>query len=304
MPQITILLATYNGARYIEAQLASLAAQTHTDWRLLVSDDGSTDATLSIVRAFASRVSQPVEISQGPGRGASANFMRMAADPQVGGDYFAFCDQDDVWYPRKLERALEWLRPIGVSRPAVYGARTRLVDADGRPTGFSHRFQRAPSFGNALAQSIAGGNTMLLNRGAKQLFEAAGPLDVVSHDWWLYQLVAGAGGVILYDPEPCLDYRQHGQNAIGGNRTLRARLKRSRMAIAGGFRAWNDTNMAALQKSRHLLTREARSKLDAYERMRSSKLADRIGAFAGSGIRRQSVLGDIGLFCAAVLGKV
>lgn len=106
LPRITILLCTFNGARFLAAQLASIEQQTHSNWRLIVSNDGSTDDTLTIIRHFADRVCQPVEIRHGPGRGAAANFLSLATDPEIDGDLFAFCDQDDVWHPAKLSRAL------------------------------------------------------------------------------------------------------------------------------------------------------------------------------------------------------
>src|SRR5436190_2122456 len=96
-PCITILLCTYNGARFLATQLASLERQIHQNWKLFVSDDGSSDSTLAIVHHFAQRDPQAVEVRQGPRRGPSANFLSLATDPGVDGDYFAFCDQDGEW---------------------------------------------------------------------------------------------------------------------------------------------------------------------------------------------------------------
>jgi hypothetical protein len=75
-------------------------------------------------------------------------------------------------------------------------------------------------------QSIAGGNTMVFNPAAKALLEAAGSLNVISHDWWLYILVMAAGGKVYYDPTPYIYYRQHPAALIGGNTSLSAKLKR------------------------------------------------------------------------------
>ena len=234
-PCVTILLCTYNGARFLAAQLASIEQQSHQNWRLIVSDDGSADATLAIVQHFAQRTGKPVELRQGPRLGPAANFQTLAADPAITGDYFAFCDQDDVWHREKLTRALDWMRGAPSDVAAVYGARTRLVCAGGKPIGYSRHFRRPPQFANALVQSIAGANTMLFNGATKRLFEESGPLNVVSHDWWAYQLVSGSGGIVHYDPEPPLDYRQHEDNRIGSNRGLRAQSKRLRMVLNGGF---------------------------------------------------------------------
>jgi hypothetical protein len=230
--------------------------------------------------------------------------MALAADASIEGDYFAFCDQDDIWHHDKLERALAWMRTLPQDVSAVYGGRTRLVCSGGEPLGYSRRFSRPPSFANALVQSIAGANTMLFNRATKRLLEEAGPLDVVSHDWWAYQLVSGSGGVVHYDPEPHIDYRQHSANRIGSNKSVRARWKRLRMVLEGGFAVWNEINIAALQRSRHLLTDDARAALDTYDVMRTGSLAARLTTFAKSRMRRQTLLGNFALLAAVLLRKV
>ncbi len=303
-PRITVLMCTLDGGQFLPAQLASLEQQTHTNWRLIVSDDGSTDATLKIIENFAQRVLQDVEVRQGPQQGPSANFMSLATDRDIDGDYFAFCDQDDIWLPDKLRHALSWIRNVPSATPAVYGGRTRLVSAAGVPYGRAPLFAKAPSFANALAQSIAGANTMLFNRATKSMIEQVGPLTVVSHDWWLYQLVTGSGGIVHYDPVPKVDYRQHPGNIIGCNRGVRAQLKRVRMVFKGGFSGWNEINLAALQEVRHLLTDEARALMDDYQAMRRGNLYQRVRAFARSGIRRQTLLGNVALLTAIVLRKV
>ncbi len=166
------------------------------------------------------------------------------------------------------------------------------------------RFFRPPSFGNALVQSIAGANTMLFNRAAKRLLEEAGQVEVTAHDWWAYQLVSGCGGVVGYDPEPQVDYRQHGQNRIGSNKGVRAQVSRIAMVLRGRFSAWNEVNVAALRSARHLLTEEARALIDVFEVMRHGSLMARLKAFATSPLRRQTSLGNLALLLATVLKKV
>ena len=181
------------------------------------------------------------------GKGVCANFLSLATDPAIDADYFAFSDQDDVWYKDKLQRALTWLVTVPDDVPALYCGRTELVSNDGRSYGFSPLFTRPIAFRNALIQSLGGGNTMVFNKAAKRLLETTGRLDVVLHDWWMYQLVSAVGGAIRYDPQPALKYRQHPDNLIGSNRGWRARLVRIRMMLSGRFRDWNTMNIAALQ---------------------------------------------------------
>ena len=114
-----------------------------------------------------------------------------------------------MWYKDKLERALTWLATVPADVPALYCGRTELVSDDGRSYGFSPLFTRPIAFRNAIIQSLGGGNTMVFNKAAKRLLETTGKLEVVLHDWWMYQLVSAVGGAIHYDPQPTLKYRQH-----------------------------------------------------------------------------------------------
>lgn len=300
--RVTIILCTHNGARFLEAQLQSIAAQTHESWRLVVSDDASGDATLDILAQFsASRPLGQVEIRRRSfAIGATENFMSMLCDPDLAGDHFACCDQDDVWWPAKLERAVQWIEGVPAETPAAYFGRTRNVDADGRAIGFSPMFRKPPAFRNALVQSIGGGNTMLLNRAARALLVAAGAVQVPCHDWWTYLLVSGAGGRVHYDPLPLVDYRQHGGNQIGANQGLRARIKRARMVASGQLARWYGWHAAALEKSAALLTPENRELLELFRQMRDPALTKRLVGYARLRPYRQSGLTQFALFVALV----
>jgi len=166
-PTVHILLATYNGARYLTEQLQSITRQTHSAWTLTVSDDGSTDDTLAIVQRFAAQVDQPVTVLQGPRQGSStSNFSHLLGNAPTGNsqDLYAFCDQDDVWHDSKLERAVQFhaLHPSQCVR--LYCGRTQFVNERLQPIGLSPSIKRPPSFGNALVQNIASGNTMVFSQ--------------------------------------------------------------------------------------------------------------------------------------------
>ena len=128
---VAILLGTWNGGPYLLPQLQSFAAQTHANWRLYVSDDGSSDETLAVIARFAATVPQPVEVIAGPRRGFAANFLGLARNPAIQGDYFALSDQDDIWHPDKLERAVAWMATAPDDEPALYFSRTALIEANG-----------------------------------------------------------------------------------------------------------------------------------------------------------------------------
>lgn len=305
--EVTVLLGQRNGARFLPGQLASIAAQSGCRIRLIVSDDGSTDEGPRLVEAFAARHPHiPVRLIQGPGRGFARNFLHLlrAAGPEV--PHVALCDQDDVWLPGRLARALRLLRETPEGLPALYGARTVITHADLAPRGPSPLHGRAPSFRNALVQSIAGGNTMVLNRAAIDLAQAASleADEVVSHDWWLYQIVSGAGGRVIYDPEPAILYRQHGRNMVGANNSIRGGLIRLGAVMAGRFAQWNAANIDTLSASAHRFTPENRAVLEGFAALRRAPLPRRLWLLARLGLYRQTVKGNLGLWLAAVLGRL
>lgn len=303
--QVAILMCTKDGAAFLGQQLKSIADQTHTNWVLLVSDDGSTDETREIIRHFAETHHQSTTIRNGPGKGVCANFVSLAMDPTIDADYFAFSDQDDIWHRDKLRRALTWLATVPADVPGVYCGRTELMSIDERTYGLSPLFTRPPTFQNALVQSLGGGNTMVFNRAAKKLLELAGTFEVVLHDWWVYQLVSAADGMIHYDPQPVLKYRQHPDNLIGSNLGWHGRFVRLRMILNGRFRDWNDKNIAALRRlPAHMMRPRNREVLELFVKARSASLLKRLYYLRQSGVYRQNLLGNLGLLAAAILKRL
>lgn len=301
---VAILLGACNGAAHLQAQLDSLAAQTLTDWVLVVSDDASSDATLALLTQFRVRMGAArVHVRRGPGRGFLANFLSLASNPGVRAQYYAFCDQDDVWDADKLERAVARLAACGEG-PALYGSRTRLIDERGAAIGYSPLFSRPPAFRNALVQSIAGANTMVFNEAARQWLARAGAdVDVASHDWWLYLLVSGVGGTVIYDPVPTMAYRQHDGNLVGRNRGLRARLDRLSRLLSGVLAQWNGMHAAALQRIESDLTPENRQLYQGFLSLRRAGLWGRLGLLSQTRLHRQSWFDNLGLLVSVLLAR-
>ena len=305
-PLVTILLCTYNGARFLAEQLDSLEAQTHQDWVVIASDDGSTDQTLEILQQYQAKwPAGKLTIRSGPQKGFCQNFLSLACDPEIKADYYAFCDQDDVWLPAKLEVTLGNITANQtVEVPYLYCGRTKYVTENLKPCGMSPLFVFPPSFRNALVQSIAGGNTMVFNLAAKNLIEKVGVVDVPSHDWWLYQLITGVEGDVFYDREPYLLYRQHEFALVGRNNSFPSRIKRIWMLLQGRYQRWNTQNIAALKQINHLLVKNNQEILRMFETMRYAKLIDRFRFLEVCGIYRQTRYGTLSLFLAALIKKV
>ncbi len=304
---VTILMALWNGADFLPDQLESIGRQTHRHWALRIRDDNSDDHGPDLARRFAATLpGRDIRIFSGPRRGAARNFLSLLDEVPHGSNAIAFSDQDDVWLPGKLSRALDRLSLVPEDVPALYCGPTFLTDAALRVTGRSPLFRHAPSFRNALVQSIAGGNTMVMNRTAFALLRRAathrGPIP--AHDWWAYQVISGAGGTILYDPEPQVLYRQHGRNLVGSNRGPRARLRRLGRLATGAFRDWSDQNIAALEAAGTLLTPENRAVLRTFAELRAAPAPARLRRLRQAGLWRQTAMGTTALWAAAALGQL
>jgi len=233
--RIDILLATYNGAAYLGAQLDSLLAQTHQNWRLLVSDDASSDDTLNIIDSYRARLGERLRLAPNPapGQGVVGNFAHLmqVSLRDAWCHCAAFCDQDDVWLPHKLAVGLARLQALALdaaeNTPCMVHSDLTVVDAHLRtihPSFVQHqRLDLAHSTTlTLLSINHATGCTMLVNRA---LLQAALPLPptAIMHDWWCALLAERAAFI----PEALVLYRQHGANQLGAKgRTLGQRLHR------------------------------------------------------------------------------
>ena len=205
---VAVLLSTHNGERYIAAQLASILSQSHADIRVVVRDDGSTDGTMPLVQAMAAEDSR-VRVVAGPRIGWGGSFMELLASSGEA-RWFAFSDQDDVWLPDKLSRAVTALAPLDDERPALYGSAMVHVSDELRWLSATV-IPRRMSFENALVQNVVPGCTMVFNRAARALCLERVPTPAV-HDWWLY-LVTAAFGTVIFDDAVTVLHRVHDDNA-------------------------------------------------------------------------------------------
>lgn len=302
--QVTILLALHQGAAHVLAQLDSIAAQDHPDWRLIVSDDASTDTGPDLVRGWSARTpGHVVSTIAGPAQGFARNFLHLLALAE--GPLVALCDQDDVWHREKLSRSVAALAAVPAGRPALFCARTVICDETLRPLALSPRWRRPFSLANALVQNVAAGNTIVLNAEAITLVQRVLPFagGIVAHDWWLYQVVTGAGGVIIRDDRPLVSYRQHAANRMGRNDTLRGSASRLEQLWRGEFRDWTGRHAGALLAGAADLTPASRQTLDAFLDARDAPALLRPLRLARAGIYRQTATATAALYAAAAVGR-
>jgi glycosyltransferase involved in cell wall biosynthesis len=232
--RVVIILAAYNGDKYVREQIVSIQAQTYEQWQLIIRDDGSSDNTVSMIRQFCShdhriRLIRDAEHTR---FGSSANFgqlMHHALD--TGAKYIAFSDQDDVWKQDKLSSQLQAIKNIeardGTNTPVLVYSDLEVVNKrleHIHPSFMSYQgisTRKDISLQTLLVQNCVAGCTMLINR---SLLKLAVPLpdSAHMHDWWV-ALCAASFGVMEFIPAATVLYRQHGENiaGAGGIRRLR-----------------------------------------------------------------------------------
>jgi glycosyltransferase involved in cell wall biosynthesis len=303
---VAIILAFKDGCRFIQEQIQSILHQTHTNIKIFIIDDYSEMPLNLESLKLKNAQTIPIQcIRQNENLGSAKTFITGLANIEESFDYYAFCDQDDIWLNNKLEKGIASLSKIPKVRPALYCGRTKVLAENMEDhLGYSPLFQKKPSFKNALAQNIAGGNTMVFNTRAKNLIVVNKSIEIVSHDWWAYQIISGAGGLVIYDREPFVHYRQHNENQIGANISWAARLDRiCQLLLTGRFRRWNRINSKALNLNKHLLTKENQSILSKWNEALDSRMLRRLRSFKKSGVHRQTFMGNVAMWMALLLGK-
>jgi glycosyltransferase involved in cell wall biosynthesis len=210
--RVNVLLSKFNGEKFLLQQLESLERQSHPVTYITIRDDGSSDGTSQLIAEFAARRSD-VRVIRGRQLGVTQSFFELLQSAEENCDYYALCDQDDVWEEKKLQDAVEALGRYSPRESLLYCCAVEYVDSNLNHLGYS-RSPRAVSFANALVENVTTGCTIVLNRRAREMITAELPCNPLAHDWWCY-LVVSAFGRIIYEPRPNIKYRQHQHNAIG-----------------------------------------------------------------------------------------
>jgi glycosyltransferase involved in cell wall biosynthesis len=306
LPSAAILMATFNGEKFLVEQLESIAAQTFKNWRIYVSDDGSSDGTLAILTRYQELWgSDKLIIINGPQKGFAQNFLSLACDKNIKADFYAFSDQDDLWMPEKLKVAIEHILTFSNKEQAYgYGGRTTYVDEKLKFIGYSPLFVFPRTFRNALIQSIAGGNTIVFNQKVKFLLEKTGALPVIAHDWWLYQLITASGGIFFYDSKSFIYYRQHIDSVIGSNQSFKDILNRLGYIINGQYKQVINQNVECLLRCSFVFTSDSVEILHMFNKMRQAKFKDRLRLFEVCGLYRQTWRGTISLRLFSILNRL
>lgn len=220
--KVAILMATYNGEKYIAAQIESIVEQSFNDWTLYIRDDGSSDKTIDIIRKYSNQYRSIILIEDDIFRkGASENFFSLLC--MVESKYYMFSDQDDIWLSHKVESAYSQIQKLeseNTNVPIVVGSDLQVVDSLLNPISTSfwkyckikvsllHKFKYV-----AVCNGLAG-CTMIFNNKVKEIIIPYLPTGSM-HDYLITLAVTAKGGMIEYMNEAPILYRQHTNNVVG-----------------------------------------------------------------------------------------
>ena len=223
MKHILVLMATYNGEKYLSEQIESLLRQKDVTISILARDDGSTDGTCALLEKYQAEgklcwyTGEHKNVQKG-----FFDLMCKAADMDA--DYIAFCDQDDVWDEDKLSIAAARLSEFDEHTPALYYCGQRLVDRNLKLIA-DHTLNGQRSLQTRFVLSDFAGCTGVFNKALLHEVVSFEPEYMLMHDTWILKVCLCLGGNVVVDPEPHMNYRQHGGNTVGLGRSLPAYLK-------------------------------------------------------------------------------
>ncbi len=216
---VTVLLAVYNGEKYLKEQIDSILTQTVKNIKIVIRDDGSGDGSPLIIDDYCSKYPQIISKLEGaPTGSAKQNFAKLLEN--CDSDYIMFCDQDDVWLPQKIEKTL-----AAMQKAEEDGKTPVLVHTDLKVVGhslnvispsffeFQKLIQDDITLSKLLVQNYVTGCTVMINRALKEKCSNI-PENCIMHDWWL-ALVAVLFGKLVCVQEPTMLYRQHESNQVG-----------------------------------------------------------------------------------------
>ena len=219
MKRIIILLSTYNGAKYLKNQIDSLMSQSYDDFRIIARDDGSSDESFAILKSYEQI--EIVDSQQNLGaKGSFAELLEYAVK-HTDGEFFMFCDQDDVWENEKIEKTLSKMKNLEnkyMDTPLL--VHTNLTVVDNELNSLNNSFWNyedvdptTNSFNRLLVQNTITGCTVMINRRLAKLASPI-PFEAVMHDSWLGLVASCFGGIGVIN-EPTIKYRQHSLNSVG-----------------------------------------------------------------------------------------
>lgn len=269
MSTVTVLISTYNGEKYLGEQIESIIKQKGVNVEIFVRDDGSTDRTQELLKQFENK--GILQWYTGKNLKSARSFLDLLLHAPKS-DYYAFCDQDDVWNSDKLYRATRKLECVGSEfSPKLYCSNYQLVDSQLKDLPDNGHVSTV-SFNAAIVSSCCTGCTVVFNRKLREVLKIDQPQALVMHDDWVHKVCLAVGGIVVYDEYRSLKYRQHEANVDGGVHDIKSRLQNVAVRI---------------RKKDRIRSKQIKEILRIYRNMMPDNnviLADKIATYAGKSI--------------------
>ena len=217
IPRVNVLISTYNGKEYIKEQIESILHQTYSNIHIYIRDDGSNDGTIEVLESYDC---DAITIIKGEQIGYGKSFLsllRLASE----GEYWAYCDQDDVWFPEKISVAVQWLKQQE-SVPCMFHSAYYNTDEYLKPIEVIKKPDFRFNFQRAITECVHMGFSEVMNASLRELVLKADENNLITHDWWT-ELVAMKYGTVKYDNTPMTYHRRLGQSVSGSS--LRQRIR-------------------------------------------------------------------------------
>lgn len=218
MKKVQILMSTFNGEKYLQEQLNSLFNQENIKLDILVRDDNSTDKTKEIldrnhIKWYTGKNLKPAK--------SFFDLIKKSGDFE----YYAFCDQDDVWDNKKLYIAIKKLEKCNNNKPSMYFSNKKIVDQNLNYLYTTNETKKI-SLGSSLITNIATGCTIVINKKMMEALKKYSPSFIEMHDAWVYKLCLALDGNVVFDKNSYINYRQHQNNVIGNSESILSKIKR------------------------------------------------------------------------------
>lgn len=282
---VTVLLAVYNGEKYLKSQIDSLLDQTFKEIKIIIRDDGSNDNSTRIIAEYCKNYPQIISTVEGvPTGNAARNFARLLE--VCDDDYIMFCDQDDIWLPEKIEKTLEAVKSQEGKCgeiPVLAHSDLKVVDQNLNVISdsffnFQKLCQDNVTLPRLLTQNYVTGCTVMINRALKEKCGTIPP-SCIMHDWWL-ALVAVLFGKIICLKNPTILYRQHSGNQVGAKSAYGVAFIKRKLAtldkVRENYSATYTQAAALIDCYRNVLSAEHRHILEVYCSMQNMNKINRI----------------------------
>ncbi|MDO4160917.1 MAG: glycosyltransferase, partial [Prevotellaceae bacterium] len=223
MKKVVILMSTYNGERYLHEQIKSLLAQKGVEIDIFVRDDGSTDNTTEILKEYEKE--GILRWYFNGHKNVQKSFLDLCKKAPKA-DYYAFCDQDDIWDDDKLLVATQALNNKSSDKPLIYYCGQRLVDVNLNLLSIHKVSNNRSDHTNFLISNVAGCTTVF-NSKLLDLINSSNPDFILMHDSWIFKVCLAMNGEYVVDPEPHISYRQHDNNTVGLKGGIKSKIRQA-----------------------------------------------------------------------------